>query len=59
MSCFSLTSERCCASISRQLLPLVHHDTREKTILYPLLDRVTTQEEKDGLFALLKSRPTH
>lgn len=38
---------------------LVHHDTREKKMLYPLLDQVTTEEEKDGLFALLKSRPTH
>ncbi len=38
---------------------LVHHDTREKKMLYPLLDQVTTKEERDGLFALLKSRPTH
>lgn len=37
---------------------LVHHDTREKEMLYPLLDQVTTDEEKEGLFALLNSRPT-
>lgn len=28
---------------------LVHHDSREKKMLYPLLDRVTTQEEKERL----------
>jgi iron-sulfur cluster repair protein YtfE (RIC family) len=38
---------------------LVHHDTREKKMLYPLLDQVTTEEEREGLFALLKSQPTH
>jgi hemerythrin-like domain-containing protein len=38
---------------------LVHHDTREKKMLYPLLDQVTTREERDGLFAVLKSRPAH
>lgn len=37
---------------------LVHHDTREKKMLYPLLDQVTTDEEKEALFALMKSRPT-
>jgi regulator of cell morphogenesis and NO signaling len=37
---------------------LVHHDTREKKMLYPLLDQVTTDEEREGLFALMKSRPT-
>lgn len=34
---------------------LVHHDNREKKMLYPLLDQITTEQEKDDLFALLKS----
>ena len=32
---------------------LVHHDTRERKMLYPLLDQVTTPEERDALFASL------
>jgi iron-sulfur cluster repair protein YtfE (RIC family) len=36
---------------------LVHHDTRERKILYPLLDQVTTEDERESLFALLKSPP--
>ena len=32
---------------------LVHHDTRERKMLYPLLDEVTTPEERDALFASL------
>lgn len=32
---------------------LVHHDTREKKILYPLLDEVTTEAERQELFAKL------
>jgi iron-sulfur cluster repair protein YtfE (RIC family) len=37
---------------------LVHHDTREKKMLYPLLDQVTTEDERESLFALLKSPPS-
>jgi iron-sulfur cluster repair protein YtfE (RIC family) len=37
---------------------LVHHDTREKQMLYPLLDQVTTAEEKENLFALMKCSPS-
>jgi iron-sulfur cluster repair protein YtfE (RIC family) len=37
---------------------LVHHDTREKKMLYPLLDQVTTEHERESLFALLKSPPS-
>ncbi len=33
---------------------LVHHDSREKKMLYPLLDQVTTEQEREGLFALLR-----
>jgi len=33
---------------------LVHHDTREKKMLYPLLDQVTTEQERENLFASLK-----
>lgn len=33
---------------------LVHHDSREKKMLYPLLDQVTTEQERESLFALLK-----
>ena len=32
---------------------LVHHDNRERKMLYPLLDGVTTEHERDSLFALL------
>jgi iron-sulfur cluster repair protein YtfE (RIC family) len=38
---------------------LVHHDSREKKMLYPLLDQVTTDEERETLFAMMKSQPTH
>ena len=37
---------------------LVHHDTRERNMLYPLLDQVTTEREREGLFALIESLPT-
>lgn len=33
---------------------LVHHDTREKKMLYPLLDQVTSEAERERLFASLK-----
>ena len=33
---------------------LVHHDNREKKMLYPLLDQITTEQERDDLFALLQ-----
>ena len=33
---------------------LVHHDTREKNILYPLLDEVTSDKERDELFRSVK-----
>lgn len=36
---------------------LVHHDTREKKMLYPLLDEVTTTAERQTLFAQLQSTP--
>ena len=32
---------------------LVHHDTREKKILYPLLDEVTAEAERQQLFGRL------
>ena len=32
---------------------LVHHDSRERKILYPLLDDVTTEDEREVLFASL------
>jgi hemerythrin-like domain-containing protein len=35
---------------------LVHHDNRERKMLYPLLDEVTTAEEREALFASL-NRP--
>lgn len=35
----------------------VHHDTREKKMLYPLLDAVTTEEERRDLFASMKLVP--
>jgi hemerythrin-like domain-containing protein len=36
---------------------LVHHDTREKKMLYPLLDEVTTEAERQDLFAQLEFAP--
>lgn len=36
---------------------LVHHDTREKRMLYPLLDEVTTKAERQELFARLEFAP--
>ena len=36
---------------------LVHHDNREKKMLYPLLDQVTTEQERKSLFALLAWAP--
>lgn len=36
---------------------LVHHDTRERKMLYPLLDQSTTEEERCALFARLESPP--
>lgn len=36
---------------------LVHHDTREKKILYALLDEVTTEAERQTLFARLELSP--
>lgn len=36
---------------------LVHHDTRERKMLYPLLDEVTNETERDRLFAELKLSP--
>lgn len=36
---------------------LVHHDTREKKMLYPLLDEVTTEAEREQLFARLELSP--
>lgn len=36
---------------------LVHHDARERKMLYPLLDEVTTLEERDRLFAELELSP--
>ncbi|HEX6046260.1 MAG TPA: hemerythrin domain-containing protein [Pyrinomonadaceae bacterium] len=36
---------------------LVHHDTREKKMLYPLLDEVTTEAERQELFARLEFAP--
>jgi len=36
----------------------VHHDTREKKMLYPLLDDVTNQEERKILFSQLQLPPT-
>ena len=37
---------------------LVHHDSREKRMLYPLLDQVTTERERESLFAELELCPT-
>jgi hypothetical protein len=36
---------------------LVHHDTREKKMLYPLLDEATTEAERKNLFATLELKP--
>ena len=36
---------------------LGHHDTREKKMLYPLLDEVTTEVERQELFARLEFAP--
>lgn len=36
---------------------LVHHDSRERKMLYPLLDAVTSEEERDRLFAELELSP--
>ena len=33
---------------------LVHHDTRERKMLYPLLDEITTEGERESLFGLLR-----
>jgi hemerythrin superfamily protein len=33
---------------------LVHHDTREREFLYPLLDQITTEPERLSLFQRLK-----
>jgi len=33
---------------------LVHHDTREKKMLYPLLDQITTEAERVDLFTKLE-----
>ena len=33
---------------------LVHHDNRERKMLYPLLDEVTTEGEREVMFATLK-----
>ncbi|MGH9932251.1 MAG: hemerythrin domain-containing protein [Pyrinomonadaceae bacterium] len=33
---------------------LVHHDNREKKMLYPLLNQVTTELERESLFAQLE-----
>jgi len=36
---------------------LVHHDSREKTMLYPLLDDVTTAEERIAVFEQIELVP--
>lgn len=33
---------------------LVHHDTRERKFLYPLLDQVTTEQERLSVLAKLR-----
>jgi iron-sulfur cluster repair protein YtfE (RIC family) len=38
---------------------LVHHDSRERKMLYPLLDQVTTEQERETLFGLLKAPPVN
>ncbi|HAF12385.1 MAG TPA: hypothetical protein DHU55_11775 [Blastocatellia bacterium] len=36
---------------------LVHHDSRERKMLYPLLDQSTTEQERETMFASLKFPP--
>jgi len=36
---------------------LVHHDSRERKMLYPLLDQVTTEAERESLFSTLEASP--
>ena len=36
---------------------LVHHDTREKKMLYPLLDSITNEIEREDLFKQLRLSP--
>ena len=36
---------------------LVHHDTRERKMLYPLLDEVTTEPERQNLFQKFELQP--
>jgi hypothetical protein len=36
---------------------LVHHDARERKMLYPLLDEATAEAERSDLFAKLDSSP--
>jgi hypothetical protein len=36
---------------------LVHHDSRERKMLYPLLDQATTPEERGKLFSRLEASP--
>jgi iron-sulfur cluster repair protein YtfE (RIC family) len=36
---------------------LVHHDSRERKMLYPLLDQVTTEQERESLFTMLEASP--
>jgi hemerythrin-like domain-containing protein len=36
---------------------LVHHDHREKKMLYPLLDEVTTDDERTAVFAKIELAP--
>ena len=38
---------------------LVHHDTRERKMLYPLLDEVTTERERKRLFDRLALAPVN
>lgn len=37
---------------------LVHHDSRERKMLYPLLDQVTTERERETMFESFDCRPT-
>jgi hemerythrin-like domain-containing protein len=37
----------------------VHHDTREKKMLYPLLDKVTTDEERRRVLATMQLPPAN
>ena len=36
---------------------LVHHDTRERKMLYPLLDEITSPAEREKLFTTLQMKP--